>query len=202
MLIVNLLVINSKTITYLPLSFHKFMFNWLKQLFSSPTSTVISTDESQDKILILETQLQQLKLELEEGNKTINNLQQQLQRQEEKEFLQLQEKILGEKEKLFNDIASPISQLITQKYLLEVEEKPVQAKDILLVVKRLINVFESQGLTVIGDMGKTITFNPNYHQSLINNIDINISDKVIIKIVGVSYQGQVIKKAIVEKIND
>lgn len=178
------------------------MFNWLKQLFSSPTPTVISTDESQDKILIMETQLQQLKLELEEGNKTINNLQQQLQRQEEKESLQLQEKILGEKEKLFNDIASPISQLITQKYLLEVEEKPVQAKDILLVVKRLINVFESQGLTVIGDMGKIITFDPNYHQSLNSNIDINISDKVIIKIVGVSYQGQVIKKAIVEKIND
>ncbi|WP_017295442.1 hypothetical protein [Geminocystis herdmanii] len=174
------------------------MINWLKKLFSSPTVT--SNDESSEKIITLETKLQQLKLELVDRTHTINSLQQKLQRQEEKESIQLQEKILGEKEKLFNQIASPISQLITQKYLLEVEEKPVQAKDILLVVKRLINVFEMEGLTFIGEVGEITNFEPNYHQSLNSNIDINRGDKVIIKIVGISYQNQVIKSSIVEKV--
>ncbi len=47
------------------------MINWLKQLFSSSNSQTISQDESSDRTLILETQLQQLKLELKEKENTI-----------------------------------------------------------------------------------------------------------------------------------
>lgn len=180
------------------------MFDWVKKFFSSSNSSnseVISTDESSDKILSLETQLQELKLELKEKEKTLNNLQQQLNLQEQKESKQLDEQIASEKEKLFNQIASPVSQLITQKYLLEVEAKEIKAEDILLVVKRLLNVFENEGLNFIGAVGEATQFDPNYHQSLNSNVEINTEDTVVIKIVGISYQNQVIKKAIVEKLS-
>lgn len=176
------------------------MINWLKQLFSSSTATVISNNELSNQILTLETALQQLKLEIKEKENTINNLQTELKLQQQKESQKLENKIISEKQKLFNEIASPLSQLITQKYLLEVEAKPVKPQDIFLVIKRLINVFEKQGLTFIGEVGEVTNFDPNYHQSLNSNVDINIGDKVIIKIVGISYQNQVIKSSIVEKV--
>jgi len=176
------------------------MINWLKQLFSSSNSQTISQDEFFDKILSLETQLQQLKLELKEKENVINNLQTELKLQQQKESQQLESKITSEKQKLFNDIASPLSQLITQQYLLEVETKPVKPEDIFLVIKRLIKVFEKEGLNFINTVGEITNFSPNYHQSLNSNVNINIGDKVIVKIVGISYQNQVIKSAIVEKV--
>ncbi|MGI0481460.1 hypothetical protein ACN4EE_11785 [Geminocystis sp. CENA526] len=175
------------------------MINWLKQLFSSSNSQAISSDESFDRILTLETALQQLKLELKEKENTVNNLQIELNLQQQKEFQQLESKITSEKQKNFSEIASSLSQLITQKYLLEVEAKPVKPEDIFLVIKRLINVFEKEGLTFIGEVGEVTNFEPNYHQSLNSNVEINIGDKVIIKIVGISYQNQVLKRSIVQK---
>lgn len=176
------------------------MINWLKQLFSSSNSQTISNDESSDKILSLETALQQLKLEVKEKQNTINNLQTELKLQQKKESQQLENKITSEKQNLFNEIASPLSQLITQKYLLEVEAKPVKPQDIFLIIKRLINIFEKEDLSLIGTVGEVTNFDPNYHQSLNSNVDINIGNKVIIKIVGISYQNQVLKRSIVEKV--
>lgn len=176
------------------------MINWLKQLFSSSNSQSISNDESFDRILTLETALQQLKLEVKEKQNIINNLQRELKLQQQKESQQLKEQIASEKQNLFNEIASPFSQLITQKYLLEVEAKPVKPQDIFLVIKRLIKVFEKEGLSLIGNVGEITNFEPNYHQSLNSNVNLNIGDKVVIKIVGISYQNQVLKRSIVEKV--
>ncbi|WP_342596717.1 nucleotide exchange factor GrpE [Cyanobacterium aponinum UTEX 3222] len=176
------------------------MINWLKQLFSPSNSQTISNDESSDRTLILETQLQQLKLELKEKENTINNLQAELKLQQQRESEQLESKITSEKQKLFNEIASSLSQLITQQYLLEVEAKPVKPEDIFLVIKRLTKVFEKEGLNFINTVGEVTDFDPNYHQSLNSNVDVNIGDKVIIKIVGISYQNQVIKSAIIQKV--
>ena len=137
------------------------MINWLKQLFSSSNSQTISNDESTDKILSLETALQQLKLEVKEKQNIINNLQTELKLQQQKESQILKEQILSEKQNLFNEIASPLSQLITQKYLLEVEEKPVKPQDIFIVMKRLIKTFEKEGLSLIGNVGEVTNFDPN-----------------------------------------
>jgi hypothetical protein len=41
------------------------------------------------------------------------------------------------------DVAAPVAQLFTQAHLLEVEGKPVQAKDALAVAKRLVRALEA-----------------------------------------------------------
>jgi molecular chaperone GrpE (heat shock protein) len=175
------------------------MLNWLKKLFTSSTPT--KSDPVDEQILALQTELQQLKLELNDRNSTLSNLQQQLQRQQQNQDSLINEAISTETEKLFNELASPVSQLVTQKYLLEVEGKPVQAKDIMLVVKRLVNSLENKGLTIVGSVGETISFEPNYHQPLSSNLEINSGEQVIVKIVGIAYQDKVIRKAVVEKLN-
>jgi molecular chaperone GrpE (heat shock protein) len=166
------------------------MLNWLKQLWQKP-----QTDDEQR--LTLERELQNLRLELTERDQKLANLKQELERQRSSENSRINAAIQREIEQLLSDVASPVSQLLTQAHLLEVESNPVQAKDILTVVKRLIRTLEDKGLTITGKIGETIPFDPNYHQPLSSNTDLAVGTPVVIKIVGVSYQGKIIKKATV-----
>jgi molecular chaperone GrpE (heat shock protein) len=167
------------------------MLNWLKQLWQKP-----QTDDEQR--LILERELQNLRLELTERDRKLANLKQELERQRSSENTRINAAIQREIEQLLSDIASPVSQLLTQGHLLEVEGKPVQAKDILTVAKRLICTLEDRGLSINGKISETLPFEPNYHQPLSSNLDLAVGTPVVIKIVGVSYQGKMIKKATVE----
>jgi molecular chaperone GrpE (heat shock protein) len=168
------------------------MFNWLKTIFSSSPAT------DDERVLSLQAQLQSLKLELEEKNQTITQLKQQLQLQEKNETNQINTAIKAEREKFLTDASASITQLLTQSHLLLEEGKPVQAKDIITVATSLIRTLEEFGLTLVGKVGTTVNFDPNYHQPLRGNINLNPGQEVVIKIVGVSYQSKIIRKALVE----
>lgn len=169
------------------------MLNWLKKLFQEPTP-----DTNNEQILSLEGEIQNLRLELAERDQKIATLKQELERTRTNESTRISATLQTELEQLLGDIASPISQLLTQAHLLEIEGKPVQAKDILAVAKRLIRTLEDKGLTITGKIGETVSFDPNYHQPLSSNIDLSTGTSVVVKIVGVSYQDKVLKKASVE----
>ena len=167
------------------------MFNWLKQLWQTPQND----DEQQ---LTLERERQNLRLELQERDQKLANLKQELERQRKNEKTRINDAIYTEIEQLFTEISSPISQLLTQAHLLEVEDKPIQAKDVLAVAKRLIHNLEDKGLSITDPVGDTIAFDPNYHQPLSSNLDLVEGTPVVVKIVGISYQGKMIKKASVQ----
>lgn len=167
------------------------MLDWLKQFWQKDR-----TDD--EHRLALERELQDLRLELAESERKLANLRRELERQRNREGTHIHAAIQREIEQLIGEIASPISQLLTQAYLLEVEGKPVQARDILAVARRLVRTLEDRGLTIVDNIGDTIPFDPDCHQPLSSNLDLAAGTPVAIKIAGVSYRGKIIKKASVE----
>jgi molecular chaperone GrpE (heat shock protein) len=89
--------------------------------------------------------------------------------------------------------------LETQAHLLEREGKPVAARDVLTVAKRLIRALEDEGLTLEGKTGETVAFDPNYHQPLEVGPGLTPGQPVVIRSPGISYAGRVLHRAGVRK---
>ena len=68
----------------------------------------------------------------------------------------------------------------------------------LLVAKRLICTLEDSGLTIVGQVGETVSFDSNLHEPLSSSTSITPGTEVVVRFAGVSYQGKVIRKAGVE----
>lgn len=170
------------------------MLNVLKQWFGQSPSTQPQEDE---RSLALERQIQNLRLELAERNQLVDKLKQELERQRKGESDRLTCTIQTQVEQLLSDAAAPVTQLLTQAHLLE-QGKPVQAKDVLATAKRLIRALEDDGLTLTGKVGETVSFDSNLHDPLSTSTALTSEVPVVVKFVGVSYQGKVIRKAGVE----
>ena len=166
------------------------MLKWLKQVFkqSSPEN---------EKLLTLEKEIQNLRLELTEHDQLIDKLKQQLEQQRTSENNNIDSAVQNQIEQLLTDTAASVTQLLTQAHLLE-QGKPVQAKDVLLVAKRLIRSLEDNGLTIVSQVGETVSFDSNLHEPLSASSEISSSAEVVVRFAGVSYQGKVIRKAGVE----
>lgn len=111
------------------------MLTWLKSLFQS-SSSPDNPAPLESPNLSYSAELQTLRLELAERDKTIATLKQDLEKQRLQEEERLQTARQGEIENVLGQLASPISQLLTQTYLVEEEKKAVQTQDILTVSKR------------------------------------------------------------------
>lgn len=156
-----------------------------------------SQPQSDEKLLTLEREIQNLRLELTERDQLIDKLKQQLEQQRTSENNNIDSAVQNQIEQLLTDTAAPVTQLLTQAHLLE-QGKPVQAKDVLLVAKRLIRTLEDNGLTIVGQVGETVSFDSNLHEPLSANSEISSGAEVVVRFAGVSYQGKVIRKAGVE----
>lgn len=131
----------------------------------------------------------------------MDKLKQDLERQRYSESNRLTSAIQTQVEQLLSDAAAPVTQLLTQAHLLE-QGKPVQAKDVLAVAKRLIRSLEDSGLTLTGSVGETVSFDSNLHDTLGASTSLTPGIPVVVKFVGASYQGKVIRKAGVEPCQD
>jgi molecular chaperone GrpE (heat shock protein) len=166
------------------------MWNWLKGLFQQPPA-------NDEQVLNLEKEIQNLRLELKERDQLIDKLKQQLEHQRTSESNNIATAIHNQIEQLLADTAAPVTQLLTQAHLVE-QGKPVQAKDVLLVAKRLIRTLEDNGLTLTGKVGETVPFDSNLHEPLSASTTITPGTDVVVRFAGVAYQGKVIRKAGVE----
>ena len=146
----------------------------------------------QERVLALEGELQSLRLELAEQKRANEKLKLELERQRGGESARLAS---AQIEKLFSEIATPVSQLLTQTHLLKVEGRPVQAADVLAVASRLVRTLESQGLTIEGAIGESVLFDPNRHEALSVEEEILPGQPAVIRLVGLSYQGRLLRKA-------
>lgn len=170
------------------------MLSALKQWFGqSPTAQ----PQEDERLLALERQIQNLRLELAERNQLADKLKQELERQRSSESDRLTNAVQTQIEQLLSDAATPVTQLLTQAHLVS-EGKPVQAKDVLAVAKRLTRVLEDTGLTLTSSVGKTVSFDSNLHDPLSASTSLAPGVPVVVKFAGVSYQGKVIRKAGVE----
>lgn len=179
------------------------MLKRLKQLWQILFSSnqPIANDHG-DRLLNLESEIQSLRLTINEREQTIAQLRSELERQRQNESNNQAIAFQTQQEQVFSELAAPISQLLTQIYLLEIENKPVQAKDAIAIVKRMLRVFTEQGLTQVGNIGEVVNFDPNLHQPLSSAVEINNGQAVKIRVAGLTYQGRVLRAAGVELCQD
>ena len=145
-----------------------------------------------ERILELEGELQSLRLELTAQRRTTDQLKLELERQRGGETARL---ATAQIEKLLQDVATPVSQLLTQTHLLKVEGRPVQANDVLAIVARLVRALEDHGLTIEGVIGHSVAFDPNRHEPLSMEEELEPGQAVIIRLVGLAYRGKLLRRA-------
>lgn len=161
------------------------MLKWLKSLLGSSAAGS-------------ENEAQLLRLELAERDKLTAQLKADLERLRRETETRGAASLQAQFEKLFADVAAPVAQLQTQAHLLEVENRPVQARDVLAVAKRLARALEDNGLGFENRVGEQVAFDPNRHEPLTIGAALHPGQPVIIRFVGVTFRGKLLSKAGVE----
>jgi molecular chaperone GrpE (heat shock protein) len=169
------------------------MWNWLKRDKSAQ-------EPADERVLALEGELQHLRLELQERERTLAQLQADLERQRGGADTRLAESVRTQVRALLSDAAAPAAQLLTQAHLHEVEGRPLQAGDVLAVARRLLRALEDHGLAVEGQVGQTVPFDPDHHEPLRAEISPRPGQDVVVRFVGLAYRGQLLRRAGVEAV--
>src|SRR5262245_32194607 len=150
---------------------------------------------SDDARLALEREVQRLRLELDERDQELAELRQHVERQQRGESDRLAQALRAQMERLFDALATRISQLHTQGHLLEVEKKPVAAADVLSSARGLVRVFEDEGMTLVGRPGERGPSDPSLHDPLQAGAGLQPGELVEIRFSGVAFQGRSLRKA-------
>ncbi len=170
------------------------MIKFFETLFKRPPPQAVG----QAHLLALESQVQGLKLELEEKKESLSKLNGAMERLRLQGDSSSQEKADARVEALLGQIAGPISQLITQTDLVENQGKTIPAQDVFLLVKKLIKGFQAQGLVLSGNLGQIVPYNPDLHTPISGNLTLQAGQPVKIRFVGIQHKQKIIKKALVD----
>jgi molecular chaperone GrpE (heat shock protein) len=134
-------------------------------------------------------------MELQERDRTIAELKATVARERDTASSHVEARVAAQMSPLMEEVAAPVAQLHTQAHLLRDAGKPVRAEDILVVAERLVRALEAHGLTTEGAWGAIVPFDPNVHAPLSAQATIRPGDPVIVRFVGIRYQGALVRKA-------
>jgi molecular chaperone GrpE (heat shock protein) len=168
------------------------VFAWLRRWFRRGAPPA---PDAEDGALALHREARTLRLELEERDRVIAALKADLERLRRGEGERVTAAIRAERAPLLAEAAAPVAQLLTQAHLLEVEGKPVQARDVLAVARRLVRLLEDEGLAPEGRVGETVAFDPDRHEALGGGFAPRPGQPAVVRLVGISWQGRVLRKA-------
>ena len=177
------------------------MANWLANLLNrkpemdAPSQLPEESGGLSAHSLDLEQQVQSLRLSLEEREQALATLRAGLERERRQAGVLAQEQLQAQVEKIFTALSGPVAQLLTQAYLVEVEQKPVASRDILAVARHLVQGLEENGLHVEGVVGGQEAFDPNRHAPLQAGDILRPGSPVVVRLVGLSYAGKIVRKA-------
>lgn len=165
------------------------MPKWLSRLWSLQPSLHKPDD------LAAESQAQALRLELTEAQQTIQRLKDDLERQRLNSQALQAEQTQAQMEDLLHSLAAPAAQFITQIHLSEIQEKPIQARDVLAVAQRLVRILQEAGLTPEGTLDERLPFDPDRHEPLSAAHSPSTGQIVRVRFVGFRYHGKLLRKA-------
>lgn len=147
----------------------------------------------------LEREIQSLRLELSEQAVQLNAAKHDLNLYRKESESKVSRDIHEQQRKQYEELAGPIAQLTTLDHLLHSQGKELQPKDILVVANRFIRILQKYGLNLDGSIGEITSFDRNLHEPLSTEEDIALGEMVMIRMVGVSYQGTVLRRASVTR---
>ncbi len=149
-------------------------------------------------LLDLQKENQSLRMDLESSRGSIAGLKQEIERLRLRQDQVISETVEARLSGLFGDLAGPASQILTQADLLEKQGRPVQARDVLSVARRMVRALERHGIAFTGQVGEQVSYDPNLHTPINEAAQPQAGQPVTIRFAGVTYQGKTIYKAIVE----
>lgn len=155
-----------------------------------------------DDLLALRQQLQSAQLELEARARAIRGLNAELDAMRARQDERARESAGSQLESVLRDAATPAAQLAAQAYLLEQQGKPVQARDILNVARRLLRALEKHGLTLDGEPGGEVRFDPDRHTPLSAQSGLQPGQRVVVRFPGASFDGRMLTRAAVEAVEE
>lgn len=165
------------------------MWKWLER--------VVRPAQNDEATLALRREVQRLRLDLEERERVIATLKADLERTRAGESARVAEAIEARIEELIANAVTPIIQWHTQASLLE-KGTNVKAEDVLAVARRLVRLFENQGMEIKGAIGEIVPFDPSLHQVL-GSEPLASGDQAVIKLVGVARGGKLLRKPAVAR---
>ncbi len=139
------------------------------------------------------SEVQALRLELQERERMLATLKSDLERLRRGEQERIEEGVQAQRERFLTEAAGPVAQLLTQAHLLEVEGKPVEVRDVLAVARRLVRLLEDEGLTPEGQVGSTVPFDPDRHEPV--GGELTAGQPAVVRFVGLTCRGRRVRKA-------
>ncbi len=170
------------------------MPDWITSLISKLQKTQ-AAEPDEKSMLALQQERQKLHLELDENQHVISRLRTELERQRLAAEALAIEKFQAKMNRLLIDLAAPAAQMATLLDLAENQGKAVQARDVLVVCKRLLGALKENQVTLEGEMAGVTGYDPNLHEPLDANFSPQIGQPVAIRFPGLAYQGRLIRKA-------
>lgn len=155
--------------------------------------------ERSEQLLDAERELQTAKLELEEKERLIQSLTSELQRQDKTHQRRASDLTDASLEKLFDEAATAAAQILTQEHLLS-SGAQLPARDLLNVSRTLIRTLEKHGLELQGQIGAQVEYDQNLHQSIELGLPIKNGECVVVRMIGVTYKGKVLRRAAVTRV--
>ena len=155
--------------------------------------TVTEIRESRERLLQTQNELQTLRLTHDEQTATVAQLKQTLATERDRMSSRIDEVVRDQSEVLVAGIATPLAQLAMQTHLAEAGQ-PVRAQDMVQVGKRLLTTLNDSGVTLIGEIGSDVPFDPTLHQPLMSSQLIDEGEPVMVRMAGVMYADKVLKK--------
>ncbi len=153
---------------------------------------------NQADMLAMQKQLQALRMEIEARDSSIAGLKQEIERLRLRQEQVIAETVTARLTGLFSELAAPSSQILTQADLFERQGKPVQARDVLAVARRMVRALERYGVAFAGQVGEQVAYDPNQHTPISGAAIPQPGQAVTIRFAGVMYEGKTIYKAVVE----
>jgi molecular chaperone GrpE (heat shock protein) len=164
------------------------LFRWLRGLFRGGR---------EDAALEARAEVGSLRLELEEKERALERLGQELERRRREEGQRVARELEDRWQALLSDLSSPLSLLLTQAQLLE-RGIQVPPQEVARMVGFLGRVLSDHGLEVEGRVGERVSFDPSRHDPGSSSSPAP-GEEVVVRTVGLCFRGRVLKKAGVER---
>lgn len=150
-----------------------------------------------DAELELRSENQGLRLELNEKTEALSSSHKETERLRDKCRQAAEEGAQERLAELAEDLATPTTQLIRQRHIIEVQGKDVPGADVMRLAKRLISSLEKFEIEAEGVPGAEVAFNPDLHRPMAADSQIPAGETVFIKQPGLRFSGRLLRPAYV-----
>ncbi|WP_168801704.1 nucleotide exchange factor GrpE [Glycomyces buryatensis] len=155
-------------------------------------------DADDERVLLLESELQRARLELEDRDLRIARMRSEAAAVRDRVGDEIKRQSRESTERIVGAMAVPLTQFLMQAHLHDSGTAEVKVDDVVEVGRRLMRVLRGAGIDQVGTIGAPEPFDPDRHDPLSTSQTPEPGRPVVVRVVGLSFQGRVLRKAGIE----